>query len=766
MDEQEIQRLFEELQRAVEEEAAQKRVLGRTSEATRNQIENLRDRIEDSGVSLKKLTNETDQRADSEKQAGQEIKQAGQSVVNSFAGLARTLAQGNATFSTFGSTIGDITTAAAATSTALGTLAAGPLGGLIGGAIGLSIKGLGASAEFAASRLDETVPIYQSLGSVGATTAEGFDGLLAQLDRTGGVSFPAFQRSVLASSVGLAALEGTTARGASRLAETFGELSNRNTELGRRLLSLGFSVDEIGERTAEFITTQTLFSARQARSERDLAGASADYLEQLDRLARVTGASRQQQEEVRRAALADARFRARINSMLRSGDEQQIQAARNLQALNEGLAATPEAAAAFRASVTGIPLSEAAQGAFVGLQGAFTEVGQQIQAGTLTAEQGFQRITRAADGFESRFNPLLQFVGSDAFGSVTTDLQTLSQFYRDDIDITKAAQSEQQKLTGSTGTVTDRLNTFQIDIANASNEVKRLGNDLIDPTLPALQSFASVTADAATGLRNVVGNFVDTSYRQLDLLQDYQRTVQSQLTTSAPNTTAANNVPAPTSTDVATTQTPTVSPVVQEITADTLNTSLNNLVNVMGQSTINQAQLAQAQQDMTASLADYTASRPGESVFDADIIMRNIRAARSQIPASGMAMSPENLKLMIGSGTVPTFASGGITAGPSIAGEAGPEAVVPLPDGRSIPIQMPDYTASLSTEFSNNTGAMMDRFEKTTQQMLNTFSQEATAENKQQLARLDASVTNLQQLVTLMKDQNSVTNKLLQVSRN
>ena len=34
------------------------------------------------------------------------------------------------------------------------------------------------------------------------------------------------------------------------------------------------------------------------------------------------------------------------------------------------------------------------------------------------------------------------------------------------------------------------------------------------------------------------------------------------------------------------------------------------------------------------------------------------------------------------------MAKGGITRGVSIAGEAGPEAVVPLPDGRSIPVTM------------------------------------------------------------------------------
>jgi hypothetical protein len=37
---------------------------------------------------------------------------------------------------------------------------------------------------------------------------------------------------------------------------------------------------------------------------------------------------------------------------------------------------------------------------------------------------------------------------------------------------------------------------------------------------------------------------------------------------------------------------------------------------------------------------------------------------------------------------LPGFARGGITRGMSIAGEAGPEAIVPLPDGRTIPVKM------------------------------------------------------------------------------
>ena len=42
----------------------------------------------------------------------------------------------------------------------------------------------------------------------------------------------------------------------------------------------------------------------------------------------------------------------------------------------------------------------------------------------------------------------------------------------------------------------------------------------------------------------------------------------------------------------------------------------------------------------------------------------------------------------------PLMARGGITEGVSIAGEAGPEAVVPLPDGRTIPVEITDVTKS------------------------------------------------------------------------
>ena len=67
-----------------------------------------------------------------------------------------------------------------------------------------------------------------------------------------------------------------------------------------------------------------------------------------------------------------------------------------------------------------------------------------------------------------------------------------------------------------------------------------------------------------------------------------------------------------------------------------------------------------------------------------------------------------------GGGSMPALAGGGVTKGVSIAGEAGPEAVVPLPDGRKIPVdlRLPDLSAPraapVNVQVINNTPARVE----------------------------------------------------------
>lgn len=68
--------------------------------------------------------------------------------------------------------------------------------------------------------------------------------------------------------------------------------------------------------------------------------------------------------------------------------------------------------------------------------------------------------------------------------------------------------------------------------------------------------------------------------------------------------------------------------------------------------------------------------------------MAATRAAEAQIRGIDYVQQLKINRTMSNDQLMEQLADGGITRGPSIAGEAGPEAVVPLPDGRTIPVEM------------------------------------------------------------------------------
>ena len=82
----------------------------------------------------------------------------------------------------------------------------------------------------------------------------------------------------------------------------------------------------------------------------------------------------------------------------------------------------------------------------------------------------------------------------------------------------------------------------------------------------------------------------------------------------------------------------------------------------------------------------------------AALLATSIIAGQAVKPGKGY-LGGENLdKVKYHMGSMPQYARGGITKGISIAGEAGPEAVVPLPDGRTIPVELTSGVSLLSDE--------------------------------------------------------------------
>jgi len=86
-------------------------------------------------------------------------------------------------------------------------------------------------------------------------------------------------------------------------------------------------------------------------------------------------------------------------------------------------------------------------------------------------------------------------------------------------------------------------------------------------------------------------------------------------------------------------------------------------------------------QDQLADLLIYQQGFPAyqSGLTPKEQFLAQLKSQWDSLPAPGSMQFQQQLAML---------AKGGVTNGPSIAGEAGPEAVVPLPDGRTIPVKM------------------------------------------------------------------------------
>jgi hypothetical protein len=98
---------------------------------------------------------------------------------------------------------------------------------------------------------------------------------------------------------------------------------------------------------------------------------------------------------------------------------------------------------------------------------------------------------------------------------------------------------------------------------------------------------------------------------------------------------------------------------------------------------------------------------------------------------------------------VDRYALGGITSGVSIAGEQGPEAVVPLPDGRTIPVEI------------KSTEAVYSQFEKSAAPSQPDSSSGLESFLQNQLKAMQNSASTLENILTVLRDSYDTQDRLL-----
>ena len=350
MTEQELQAVFKKLQDGVELTNAEMIELARNSGYVSGQMKRLELGVSDFQKGLKKAVDELPTAL---------LKSAGQTAA------ASVRLVGNLDDATQGfKQLNPVIDAAAS---ALGKI---PI-------IGVAFTAAAEASKFMISQLQNATDAFQEVAKVGGLTASGMSGLQQQFLQSG-MTLKAYTKTISANSSALANFAGSVGEGAEKFSRTAGTVQK---EFGTGLMRLGYSFEEIGETTADYIARQTRLGLSQGKSNEVLAAGAAKYALELDELSKLTGASKTELKKQQEEALSEARFRATIDEMLASGDEKKIKQANNLINAQSLLSKENKSLGrAFRDSISGYVGSsqEAIQG-FMATGGRMNEIAEKAK---------------------------------------------------------------------------------------------------------------------------------------------------------------------------------------------------------------------------------------------------------------------------------------------------------------------------------------------------------------------------------------------------
>lgn len=320
MTEQELQALFEKLQRGIELTNDEMIALARNSGYMSGQFKRLETSVNDFAKDLKKAGDELPSAL---------LKSAG-NTVKSLGGLAKGLGEAETGFR-------QLTPIIDAAAAAFSTVPV--LGGMV--------KAAAEAGKFMINQLQNATEAFQDIAKIGGLTADGMTGLQKQFLESG-MQLKSYTKTVAANSAALANFAGSVGAGADQFSRTAGMVQK---QFGQGLQRLGYGIDEIGETTASYIARQTRMGLAQGKSSEVLAAGAAKYAIELDELSKLTGASKDELKKQQDAALSESRFRGKIEEMRMNGQAEQ---AEKLIAAQAALAKqSPALGRAFRDSVSG-----------------------------------------------------------------------------------------------------------------------------------------------------------------------------------------------------------------------------------------------------------------------------------------------------------------------------------------------------------------------------------------------------------------------------
>jgi len=389
---------------------------------------------------------------------------------------------------------------------------AGPFGklGKVIGILGIQLAKLfGKESVEQAQKLYDT---YHQIGSVGGAAGTSLEDLaktamkagfgLDQLDdfaaivRTNGDAFSMFAGSVA---------DGTKAFTDIVEPLVYGKV-------GEKLQNMGLSIDEIREGAARYTKLQARMGFSQRSDTAALTKSTAGYLENLNLISRLTGATVDEQQRAQDQLMSQQRFRAAFEEAKMSGDTmqmQKMQKAMTMYTYYASIGAQDLAQGVADATTDFIGTSKAAGQIFL----AVPEILSILNNSKLSALESIRLTSESAGNTARRYVSVAKMTDAvgDTFGNFadSLDAQRRARNLTED-RLNKIRNQQTVDPDGQIAKFTKATIGLQYNARDAFQELILKG---VDPATDAMAAYAVFVNGMITGTRNkksLLGNVRDT----------------------------------------------------------------------------------------------------------------------------------------------------------------------------------------------------------------------------------------------------------------